>query len=205
MKKTLLQTALMILIFVAGYLLFLTINTPIVFAKEFASRSNEVVEHLKDIRTIEKAYKIKNGSYTDSFEELINFIKNDSLVYEVASGSEYDSTAVADGLVTSYKIKVSARDTLFGNRVVDFDNLALVPNGEGAKFLLGSKMIITESGVEVNVFEAKVEYKVFLSSIPDSKQEIINIYDKRDVEKRYPGLQVGSLEKANNDAGNWEN
>lgn len=203
MKKTLTQIVLALLIIVAGYLLYNTLNSPIVFARTLEERSEQVIQKLKDIRIIERAYKIKYGSYTDDFEELVRFIKNDSLVYEIASGSEDDSVAVAEGRVTSTKVLVAARDTLFSGRKVNFDELSIIPFTNGKKFTLGVNNIITESGVEVNVFEAYVEYKVFLEDW-SNKQDIINLYDKKKTEKRYPGIKVGSLEKANNDAGSWE-
>ena len=204
MKKTLIQVGLSVLILVAAYMLYSSLNAPIVFASNFNSRSEEVIQKLKDIRVIQRAYKVKNGTYSNNFDELISFVKNDSLIYEVASGSADDSLAVAEGRVTSYEITVAARDTLFVGRTVNFDELAIVPHSGGKKFELGVVVLTTESGVDVNVFEAKTEYNVFLGSIPNSRQDLINLYDKRDTEGRYAGLKVGSLEKANNDAGNWE-
>ena len=204
MKKTLIQVGLSLLIIVAGYLLYSSLNAPIVFATNLEARSAEVIQKLSDIRTIQRAYKIKNGSYTNNFDELIRFVKNDSLVYEIASGSADDSVAVAEGRVTSFKISVAARDTLFSKRVVNFDELSIIPNSGGLKFDLGTKILTTESGVDVDVFEAKAEYKTFLTSIPNSKQEIINLYDKKETENKYQGIKVGSLEKANNNAGSWE-
>ena len=204
MKKTLIQVGLSVLILVAAYMLYSSLNAPIVFASNFNSRSEEVIQKLKDIRVIQRAYKVKNGTYSNNFDELISFVKNDSLIYEVASGSADDSLAVAEGRVTSYEIAVAARDTLFVGRTVNFDELAIVPHSGGKKFELGVVVLTTESGVDVNVFEAKTEYNVFLGSIPNSRQDLINLYDKRDTEGRYAGLKVGSLEKANNDAGNWE-
>lgn len=206
MKKTLLQLALTVIIVVAGYLLYRSLNAPIVFTENLAARSAEVVQKLKDIRTIEKAYKAKYGSYSDDFDELIRFVKNDSIVYEVTTGSEDDSVAIAEGRVNTFQVLVAARDTLFVGREMKFDEIPFIPfapNGE--KFILGTRRITTESGVEVEVFEAKAEYKIFLSTLDNSEQDIINLYDKRKVEEKYPGLKVGSLEKANNDAGNWEN
>ena len=204
MKKTLIQVGLSALIVVAAYMLYSSLKAPIVFTENFNSRSEEVIQKLKDIRVIQRAYKVKNGTYSDDFNELISFVKNDSLIYEVASGSADDSLAVAEGRVTSYEISVAACDTLFSGRTINFDEIAIIPHSGGKKFDLGVVNLTTESGVEVNVFEAKAEYKLFLSTIPNSKQDLINLYDKKDTEGRYQGLKVGSLEKANNDAGNWE-
>lgn len=204
MKKILLQVVMIGLIIFAGYLLYNSLNTPIVFAETLEERSNKVIEKLKDIRIIERAYKVKYGTYTDDFNELIRFIKNDSLVYEIATGSEDDSVAVAEGRVTSTQVLLPAKDTLFSGRTVNFDEIAIIPFTDGQKFILGTNNVTTESGVEVDVFEAYVEYSVLLADWP-SRQDIINLYDRKKTENRFPGLKVGSLEKANNDAGSWEN
>lgn len=203
--KNVLQIAFGVLIIFAGYLLYNTLNAPIEFVKTLDERTEAVVAKLKDIRIIERAYKVKYGSYTDDFDELIRFIQNDSLEYEVASGSEDDSVAIAEGRVTSVRVMLAARDTLFSGRTVNFQEIALVPFTNGKKFNLGVNNITTESGVEVNVFEASIEYVDILADMMESdKQEIINLYDRKKTEGRYTGVKVGSLEKANNDAGSWE-
>lgn len=203
--KNLLQIVLGLLVIAAAYFLYSTLNAPIAFNKTIDERTEAIVTKLKDIRILERAYKVKYGSYTDDFDELIRFIKNDSLEYEVATGSEDDSVAIAEGRVSSMRVMLAARDTLFSGRTVNFDEIAIVPFTDGKKFNLGINNITTESGVEVNVFEASIEYRDFLSDIMESdKQEIINLYDRKKTENRYPGVKVGSLEKANNDAGSWE-
>lgn len=204
MKKTLLQTVLGVLIIFAGYLLYNSLNTPIVFAKMLEERTDKVIEKLKDIRIAERAYKVKYGTFTDDFDELIRFVKNDSLVYEVATGSMDDSVAIAEGRVTSTQMLFAAKDTLFSGRKVNFDEMAIVPYTNGQKFILGTNDITTESGVEVNVFEAYVDYTTLLWDWSDN-QDIVNLYDKKKTENRFAGVKVGSLEKANNDAGSWEN
>ena len=58
--------------------------------------------------------------------------------------------------------------------------------------------VVTGSKLKVKVFEAKAPSKWILRGL--DKQMIINFNDGWD----YPGLKVGSLEEANNAAGNWE-
>ncbi|MDR0421987.1 MAG: hypothetical protein LBH72_03125 [Proteiniphilum sp.] len=84
------------------------------------------------------------------------------------------------------------------------DSLAFVPYGNGATFETGVDSLITASGYPIQVFEAKVHYSVYLSDL-DKKlvdQKIQEVLDRPG--KKYPGMQVGSLEVANNNAGNWE-
>lgn len=84
------------------------------------------------------------------------------------------------------------------------DSLAYVPFGKGKRFEMKTAELPTASGFTMKVFEAKTPYSVYLSDLDkvQLKQKI------KDVEAlpgdRYPGLQVGSIETANNNAGNWE-
>jgi hypothetical protein len=64
-------------------------------------------------------------------------------------------------------------------------------------------MLTTESGVVVPVFEAKAPYKTFMYDL-DEQQLINMIDDAKNVYYKYPGIQVGDVEKTTNDAGNWE-
>jgi hypothetical protein len=61
--------------------------------------------------------------------------------------------------------------------------------------------IIEKGGVDVNVFEAKVHYKVFLEGL--NRQMVVNLIAGREQIEKYPGLKVGSMEEASTD-GNWE-
>ena len=84
------------------------------------------------------------------------------------------------------------------------DSLAFVPYGNGVKFEMGVDSLITASGYPVQVFEAKTPFTSYLSDLNDKllDQKIQEVLDRPG--KRYPGMQVGSLEVANNNAGNWE-
>ena len=60
----------------------------------------------------------------------------------------------------------------------------------------------TGSKVIVQVFEASVTNKVLLAGL--NHQEIVNLDDVARQLDRFPGLKVGSLKEATNNAGNWE-
>ena len=84
------------------------------------------------------------------------------------------------------------------------DSLGFVPHGNGARFEMGVASLITASGYPIQVFEAKTPYSVYLGDL-DKKlldQKIQEVLDRPG--DKYPGLQVGSLKVANNNAGNWE-
>ncbi|MCE5206112.1 MAG: hypothetical protein LLF80_08440 [Porphyromonadaceae bacterium] len=98
-----------------------------------------------------------------------------------------------------------AVEVLYPNRPsFRIDSLKFVPFARGAEFEMGTDSLITASGYPIQVFEAKTPYSVYLGDL-DKKlldQKIQEVLDRPG--KKYPGLQVGSLEVANNNAGNWE-
>lgn len=202
--KTVIKVVLLIAIIGLAYWVYRIPTATLEFEDAFAMRQKEVVQRLKDIREAERAYKRNNNKYTGSFDTLIMFLKNDTLVYEKAMGSLDDSVAVAKGLVKTEKFKIAIKDTIFSGRNVNFDDLKFVPFSDGKEFELGATEIKTESSVVVPVFEAKVPFYVFLTNL-NADQEIINLVDRYTTMDKYPGLKVGSLTTPNNDAGNWEN
>lgn len=202
--KTVIKVVLLIAIIGLAYWVYRIPTATLEFEDAFAMRQKEVVQRLKDIREAERAYKRNYNKYTGSFDTLIMFLKNDTLVYEKAMGSLDDSVAVAKGLVKTEKFKVAIKDTIFSGRKVNFDDLKYVPFSENKEFELGATVIKTESSVLVPVFEAKTPFYVFLQNL-NADQEIINLVDRYTTMDKYPGLKVGSLTTPNNDAGNWEN
>lgn len=209
--KTVIQIVLVVAIIALGYLCVESINKPIRFQEQHALRKDANVEKLMYTRDAQVAYKSVHDKYTGSFDTLINFILTDSLPLVKKEGSLTDSMleagmteikALALGIIKRDTIKVSVKDSLFpANYAVD--SLAFIPFVDGdEKFVMGSGIVVTGSGVKVQVFEAKVHNNIYLKGL--EAQEVINLNDKTQKLERYPGLKVGSLEAANNNAGNWE-
>lgn len=204
MKKVLL-IVLSLVILGLIYVLIRQITDPISFDKDVKAREAAVVSRIKDIRTAQQAYKQKYSKYTGSFDTLINFVLNDTLTFERRLGSADDSVAVARGLVKTEKFSIPAVDTVFGKRLSteDIRNLRFIPYGEGAEFIMAAAQLTTESKVVVPVFEAKAPYKIFLQGLEE--QDVVNLIDEaKNVYHKYPGIKVGDLNQATNDAGNWE-
>ncbi len=205
--KIILQIVLGLIVVALAWILWRQIMTPQEFTKETAVRQAAVIERIKDIRSAEQAFKQKHQRYTGSWDTLINFVLNDSLIYERQIGSADDSVAVAKGLVKTEKFAKAVRDTIFAPKVLtaeDIRNLKLIPYSEPqSEYLLKAAMLTTESKVVVPVFEAKAPYKAFMSDM--NHQLLVNLIDDaKNVYSKYPGIQVGSVEQATNDAGNWE-
>ncbi len=199
--KTVYQILLLVLIVVLSYLVFESIMTPIRFNNEKDKRYAKTIDRLKDIRTAQLAYRSVHNKFTGSFDTLINFVKYDSFRVVRQIGSMDDSLAVAQGLVRRDTVAISVLDSLF-KKGYPVDSLRYVPYTGGAEFELGAGELLTGSGLKIKVFEAKVHNDVLLKGL--DRQLVINENDLRKKLERFPGLQVGSLTEATNNAGNWE-
>lgn len=199
MKKVF-QILLAIVVVALGYLLIESIMEPIRFDKEKDKRFKATIERLQNVRTAELAYKSQYGKFTGNFDTLISFLKNGKIKVVKQVGSEDDSVAVAKGLVFRDTISIFVRDTILKNYAVD--SLRFVPFTHGDKFEMAAGELVTESKIKVKVFECKAPYEAILKDM--DKQEIINMKDLAKKLNKYPGLKVGSLTEATNNAGNWE-
>ena len=204
------QIILPIAIIFLAYFLYKGIETPIKFNHQMEKRYKIVKENLIDIRTAQISYKSVKGTYANNFDELINFVKHDSIQIIKAIGSIPDSLldlgmmeeeAIRLGIIIREKSKVAVSDTLFP---ADYkiDSIRYIPFSNGQEFQMGAGEITTGSNVKVKVFEAKAHYSTWLIGL--DHQLIINLIDDRIVNELYPGLKVGDLEETNNNSGNWE-
>lgn len=195
--RGIIQVVLFLVIVGLGYLIYNGVMKPIDFDKQKEIREAAVVQRLKDIRTAQVSYRSVYGRYTGSFDTLIHFVNEDSIPVEYAEGSLDDSLAVAMGLIVRDTFYVAVKDSLFP-RNYHVDSLRYVPFTTGVEFELASSSIMTASQVEVQVFEASAQYFDILNGL--DRQLIINLNDL----KEFPGLRVGNINEANNNAGNWE-
>lgn len=232
--KVVVRGLLVAAIILLGYLCWESVQGMERFNKEVVRRDKAVIQRLVDIRTTQVAYRTQKGSYTADFNELANFIKTGKVASMARSGDlteaqlesgmteakamsiirTGDEKAIrAAGLWDEHKnapqltrdsIFAPATEVLFPNRRLDPDSLAFVPFGKGVKFEMAVDSLTTASGYPVQVFEAKTPYTVYLGDL-DKKllnQKIQEVLDRPG--DRYPGMMVGSLKVANNNAGNWE-
>jgi len=211
--KTAIQIVLIVAIITLGYLVFESIMTPIRFNKERQLREEATIQRLKDIRTAQVAFKSEYERYTGDFDTLIAFLKTghftlvkaigsapDSLV-ETMGKQEAEKIALNQGLIQRDTIQIRVLDSLFYDGY-PVDSIRFVPFTSDYEFEMGAGELPTGSRVWVRVFEAKVPYEVLLEGL--DPQLITNYSDERERISGYPGLRVGSLEEATNNAGNWE-
>ncbi len=207
------------------YLIVRSVMAPVNFNKAKDAREQVAIQRLKDLRTLQNSFKTETGKYTASFDTLKDFYNNGQIKIVMQIGSNDDSLAVAntkalkrryprikpeemyqrylngESLVFSIESTIPVKDTLFSSRE-DFvvDSLAFIPfSGDS---IIMDATVRRVSGVDVPLFEADMPYKSLLVGL--NNQLRINLDSERKDTGRYPGLQVGSIEAPNNNAGNWE-
>jgi len=228
--KIVLEIVLAILVVLLAWLIVKSVQKPVKFNNEVAARSQVAVQRLKDIRTLQVAFKSVNGRYSPTIDSLKLFYEEGKMDIVMQIGSNDDSLAVANTeaikkanrrlkpaemtaklqeayaagqkVVFSVTTPIAVKDTLFNNRP-DFciDSLAYIPFSGGQKVEMEST-IKTVSGVQVPLFEARMPYKALCKGL-DNQLRINLDADRRD-QNKYEGLQVGSVTVPNNNAGNWE-
>lgn len=203
-----------------------SIQEPVEFNKQKTKREAVAIQRLKDIRTLETAYKSETGKFTASFDTLEMFYNTGKMEVVMQIGSNDDSVAVAnterlrranrkitpeqmlehykngESLVFSIKNSIPVKDTLFNSRTdFNIDSLRYIPFSGGQPVEMDA-IVKQVSGVSVPLFEAKMPYKKLLKGLDNQLR--INIDAEREAGGQYPGLQVGSVSAPNNNAGNWE-
>lgn len=206
--RTAIQIVLVLVIVLLAYLLIESIQRPIRFNKEVASREDVTINRLKDIRKAQVAFKDVNGKYTGSFDTLLSFVKNDSFTIVskiLLQGWDPDKFTEAEGikkgLIKVSETKKSVLDSLFG-KDYPVDRLQYIPFTNGKKFIMGAGQVPTVSGVVVKVFEVYANFDTLLADL--DPQLVTNYTYEREKVTHFPGLRVGSLTEATNNAGNWE-
>lgn len=217
MKKSV-KIAIQIILFAAAvylsYVIYETIMKPIRFQKAYAYRTKLVERKLEKIRDVEMAFLTRYEHYTASWDTLINFAKNDSIVVVKAFGTVPDSLfymshsrreaelkALKLGLIRRDTIKIAVRDTLF-KEPYDIDTLKYVPfTNLKEVFQINAGFITTQSKLQMPVFEVKVHNDTYLKGL--NRQMVININDVDRENGEFPGLIMGSMTEVKT-TGNWD-
>ncbi len=224
--KTLISIVLLLVIAGLAYMIIQSVMEPVNFNKQVEARKTVAVQRLKDIRTLQVAYKSTNGKFTADFDSLADFYNNGKMEIIMQIGSNDDSLAVVnteklkksrpritaqemydlylkgEHLVFSVRNEIAVKDTLFNGRD-DFyvDSLKYIPFS-GKQLVEMDAVEKMVSGVSVPLFEAKMPYKKLLKGLDNQLR--INLDASERASNRYEGLQVGSITAPNNNAGNWE-
>ena len=207
-----------------------SIMKPVRFNKEKAARTEVAVQRLKDIRTLQVAFKGVNNRFTDSIDSLRMFYNDGKMNIIMQVGSKDDSLAwenterlkkqfkklskeelnakflelyrQGEKLVFSISTPIAVKDTLFNSRPdFNIDSLACIPFSGGQKVEMEAA-VKTVSGVQVPLFEARMPWRALLKGMDNQLR--INLDAECEDLGHYKGLQVGSITAPNNNAGNWE-
>ncbi len=228
--KIALEVVLAALIVFLVWVTVKSIQKPVEFNNEVAARSQVAIQRLKDIRTLQVAFKSENGRFSPTIDSLKLFYNEGKMNIIMQIGSNDDSIAVANTeaikkanrrlkpaeltaklqeaynngqkVVFSTVTAIPVKDTLFNNRP-DFciDSLKYIPFSGGQEVQMEAT-IKTVSGVQVPLFEARMPYRALCKGLDNQLR--INLDAERKDQNKYEGLQVGSITAPNNNAGNWE-
>lgn len=210
------------------YFLITGIQAPIEFKKEREYRYGFVIQNLKDIRSAELAYKDENGVFTSDFEELIHFVKFDSLRVARKLGSLPDtlseSMAVEKGISITrlpITIKKDITKALFNVEIAeDFEVIdeattkTAVEIGYLIRDTIKISVLETVFGLEYNIDSLNLipfstegaKFTLEAGEIVTASKVKVQVFESIDTDPFDPNmvLKVGSLEEATNNAGNWE-
>ena len=228
--KIILEIVLAAVIVLLAWLIIASVQKPVKFNKELDARTQVAVQRLKDIRTLQVAFKSANGRFSPSVDSLKMFYETGKMDITMQIGSNDDSIAVANTeaikkankkltpaqitaklqeayeqgqkVVFSVTTQIPVKDTLFVSRP-DFciDSLYYIPFS-GKQLVEMESTIKTVSGVQVPLFEARMPYKALCKGMDNQLR--INKDAECEDQNKYKGLQVGSVSAPNNNAGNWE-
>lgn len=186
-----------------GYLIYGAVMEPINFNKEKKVRYAKVIKNLKQIRDAQIKFNEAKGTYAKNKAELINFIENDSLA--ITEVKNVEKTLDLGGGITK-EVSVRVVDTTdfepamnyFND--VDYKEMFKVPGTE-QEFTIATGMVEKVAGLNVPVFEAKVDKKYILTGMNSNlvKQELEAVENDQ-IKGSF--VSVGSLDEVST-GGNW--
>jgi hypothetical protein len=198
MKKLLIQLVLTAGIVVMGYLVFESIMGPVRFENEREDRQKDVVQHLKDIRSAQVAYKALNDTFVPSFDTLVKFIVEGQIPIVNIIPDPTDTTftrTISDTIGF-----IGVQDSLFKDAGFNAQKLRYIPHTDNVEFALETAKI-KRGGVTVSGIEVTAQWEDILWDM-DKQLRVNFIKTLTDIDK-YPGLKFGSLFEPSID-GNWE-
>jgi|SRR5690625_224507 len=187
---------LLVAIVLLGYLTYASIKAPISFKDELDRRESVVIRKLNEIRRAQNVYRdVTGGSFADSWEKLLDTLKEGELMFIRIVGDPDDPDFDADNIErdTSY---MPALDTIIGMGI-NLDSLPIIPFSGGQTFDIDADTLTYQSTL-VNVVEVGTEYSKFMGKYADPAY---GRYDKNyDPKKR---IKFGDMKRPTT-AGSWD-
>jgi hypothetical protein len=188
-----------LIIVVVAYMNYDSIDSKMKLTDSVNYRNGVVQERLTQIKDAQVEYKKVRGQYAGNFEQLIDFLQNDSIPTVKMVGSVPDSLAGQEakalelGLISRDTTKNPVRTMIFKeNFDAIVDSINYIPFSGGKEFTMAASEV--EKGkVKVKVFEAKASLKDIYIGLKTDNEGI----DMSEF------LAVGSLTEPTTN-GNWK-
>jgi hypothetical protein len=193
------QIGLAILSVFVAYLIWDSIDSKIVLTKTVDERNQAVYQRLEQIRDAQVEYKKVRGQYAGSFDELINFLENDSVILVRMEGEVPDSLlgreaeALEMGIIIRDTTKIPVREQLFKEDFSSIvDSMPFIPYGAGKEFTIAAGAV-EKNKMKVAVFEVK-------AALTDVYQGLDTDNEGYDMSEF---IAIGSMEEPTTN-GNWD-
>jgi len=195
--KVIIEVALLLVCFGLVFAIYSSIMEPVRFKREKEYRESVAIQRLKDIRTLQVAYKGAYGKFTKDIDSLKMFYLNGKMSINMQVGSQDDSLAMdntqkyrkqglkdADllqkylngekNLVFAIKSQINVKDTLFHSRKdFNIDSTMTIPFSGGAPVQINA-IVKQVSGVQVPLFEANMPYPILLKGLKQTYRQMCN-------------------------------
>ena len=194
---------------VLAFFVYNSISSEVEFNEVAKERISENVQKLKDLRTLQIAYKRENEVFADNFNTLIDFLEKDSTTIIKSVGETPDSLingqqitdaqALEMGLISRDTFYVSAMESIFDENYLntrdnkfpfDVNTIAQIPFSN-KQYNIDAN-VIEKGKVSVQVFEISATYRDVFSGLDAENKK----YDLNSL------LKVGSMTEASLN-GNW--
>ena len=194
---------------ILAFFVYDSITSEVEFNKQAKERIAENVQKLKDLRTLQIAYKKENDVFADNFNSLLDFLENDSTTIIKSVGETPDSLvngkqitdaqALGMGLISRDTLYVSAKESIFDENYIksrdnkypfNINTISIIPFTE-QQYNIDAN-VIEKGKVNVQVFEISAAFKHVFNGL-DAKNKK---YDLNSL------LKVGSMTEASLN-GNW--
>ena len=193
---------------ILAFFVYNSISSEVEFNKVAKERIAENVQKLKDLRTLQIAFKRENEAFADNFNSLMNFLQNDStriVKMEGVNDTLIDGEEISDelalklGLIKRDTIYVSAMESIFDENYInsrdnnypfDINSLNIIPFTD-KQYNIDAN-VIEKGKVSVQVFEISATYKDIFNGLDAENKK----YDLNSL------LKVGSMTEASLN-GNW--
>ena len=194
---------------ILAFFVYDSITSEVEFNKQAKERIAENVQKLKDLRTLQIAYKKENDVFADNFNSLLDFLQNDSTTIIKSVGETPDSLvngkqitdaqALEMGLISRDTLYVSAKESIFDENYIksrdnkypfNINTISIIPFTE-QQYNIDAN-VIEKGKVDVQVFEISAAFKHVFNGLDAENKK----YDLNSL------LKVGSMTEASLN-GNW--